>query len=256
MVDFKRSQGHEMTLGDFRELESYKDTSLKYSTYDQKDGKVYLYFREDADITKRFETAVAYFKALYSIKQNDIVKPSFDDVTKETLISELKKKVAKDPNEYENLLKFIGLKLKPNFAGQKLTEEGLQSLIDAQLKDEKVLERFNLVLKALQTPSFQDFVQGTHGRMRFIERLVLNDENITTDKFENMVEARIKNIKREVATKYPIILTKYEASEDGEHDSKKYSPQLKLGNYGKYIIGLNNKGQIHTIYPAKNHKTY
>ena len=91
--------------------------------------------------------------------------------------------------------------------------------------------------------------------MRFIERIVL-DDNISTDKFETTVEAKIKNIKREVTTRYPIILTKYETNDDGDYENKKYSPQLKLGNYGKYIIGLNSKGQIHTIYPAKNHKNY
>lgn len=257
IVDFKNSMKLDLTLTDFREIDAYKDVTLKYSTYDTKGGeKVSLYFRDDADYKKRLETAVVYLRSLFSIKQKDIIKPSLDEVTSETVIKELKKKLSKDPDEYEKLLSFIGLKLKPEFKGIKLTEEDIQILIDEQLKNKDIKDRFNLIVSALQNINFDEFVQGTHGRMRFIERIVLEDKKVDNKELQRLLDSKIKRIKYEIETKYPIILTKYETIDDDDYDGKRYSPQLRLGLNGKYILGLNNKGQIHTIYPAKTYKKY
>ena len=257
IVDFKNSMNLDLTQKDFNEINAYKDVTLKYSTYDTKGGeKVYLYFRDDADYIKRLETAVAYFKSLFSIKSKDIVKPSMDKVTEDTVKKELTKKLSKDPDEYEKLLSFIGLKLKPKYKGIKLTEEDIQKLIDKQLENNGIKDRFNLIVSALQNRNFDEFVQGTHGRMRFIERIVLEDKNVDNEGLQELLESKIERIKSEIKTKYPIILTKYETIDDDDYDGKRYSPQLRLGLNGKYILGLNNKGQIHTIYPAKTYKKY
>ena len=262
MLDFKRSQGLKLTLTDFRDLDNYKDKTLKYATCsNKKEPVVYLNFRNEADVAERFETAIAYFKALYSVKASDIVDaPRHTEINKVSVLKELSKKISKDSEEYKNILQYLGVILKPISGGQNLKEEDIPQLIEAQLsKNPTAQQKFEKIIEAAQNEKFDGFVQGVHGRMRFIERIVLEDKKAMTSDAESLnsfVSSKINKIKYEIKIKEPIILTKYATPPDEEHDSIKYSPQLKLGMHGKYILGLNRKGQIHTIYEAKGANKY
>ena len=127
---------------------------------------------------------------------------------------------------------------------QKLDEEAMKKILKERER------RFNILLTVLKGDAFGNSVTGIHGKMRFIERLILQDtidmrlsDEEIVDALNASIRNHIKNINSQLNLKYEVDI--YENPKKKEIIAPKITVEY---NNTSLAITLDDKHEIHTLY--------
>ena len=261
----KKICGGTITKEEFERLKSYQDNQIKYyrinldAAYPFKNNVV-LNFTPNVSKEDRLKLMLDAYKIAFNVQDKRMignVEPA--EVTVNAVKSELAQKLAKDPDDYANIIKYIGVdKTSPEFesiisaVNDGDTEEaGVE--INNLLSKNGYKYRLNAVTSLLKMPELDEYFDGIHGKMRFLERFIFDDmalmnKNIRTLKTEMLTQ--LNTINRLLTNIEYITIYNYEAKNDDGTTGYKKGPNfvIEYDYDNNLIFALNNDMKIHTIF--------
>ena len=248
--NFKHMNGGDLTQKDFDTLNGYKNSKIKYYMVKPQDEKIVVAFSEDTSVEDRLKIITDMHRIAFNITDTKTFNAQLvNSVELKDVKEELISKLLIDPEDYVNITSFLGLNLEEaKYAIDDGDYNDASRHIEHELNSYNARMKLNNLIQALNNDAFKGFSDTTHGRMRFLERIIFDStRNMTKTPYEikQITSKEILKLKNTIERAKTIDIYNYNAKRANGTSVHKYAPQIKLG---KITIGLNDKGQLHTIY--------
>jgi hypothetical protein len=246
----KRRNCGSLTQEDFDTLMEYKDNIIKYYKISEVDEKISLTFLEDVPVEDRLEAITEFHRIAFNLSENNLFNAVTTDlISADDVKDELIRKLSENSEDYANIVDYIGLDVTDiGFEVKKGEREEARSLTAELLEEPSLQKSISALADILNNTAFKDFIGNTHGRMRFLERVVFKDKRNfgkSTYELKKATFKEIEKLKKAIESAQYLDVYNYPAIKDvGRHENR-FSPQINL--HGT-TIALNDKAQIHTIY--------
>ena len=248
--NFKHMNGGDLTQKDFDTLNGYKNSKIKYYMVKPQDEKIVVAFSEDTSVEDRLKIITDMHRIAFNITDTKTFNAQLvNSVELKDVKEELISKLLMNPEDYVNIISFLELNLEEaKYAIDDGDYNDASRHIEHELNSYNARMKLNNLIQALNNDAFKGFSDTTHGRMRFLERIIFDStRNMTKTPYEikQITSKEILKLKNTIERAKTIDIYNYNAKRANGTSVHKYAPQIKLG---KITIGLNDKAQLHTIY--------
>lgn len=259
LEEFKLANGGEITKKDFDFINNARDDILRYFTLIN--DRAEIAFNLGIDAEKRLQFIKEFHKIAYNIDSNKLFHgTNLEKVTTNNILCELSYKLAQDSYQYPNIIRYLGIDIDelPETTNNENTDVNIDEKINDDLED--TVEYINRILcntkyrmrlkeltEILNNDSFDGIMNSTHSKMRFIERFVFHDPRLLSKKtleIKQKTTQKLDRLKKSIECIERIKFINYPAK-DSTKKSQRFGPRIFIKDY---TIGLNDKGEIHTIW--------
>lgn len=244
----KHKYSGDISQEDFDKLNNYKNNEIKYFKFDDYDDSIELTFVENIPFIERLKITNDFYRILYNPNESQLYASRNDTVTTKDVEEELIKKLSANYEDYPNIMKYLDIN--KNLIETEFNNNNTDGVIDTlqlEFADKKVHNAIKALVDILNNPAFDDIIEGTHGKMRFLERFVFDkDSNITKNEYQikQVTSKEIEKLKTFIEKAKYATIKDYEAN----HLNRKGCKRAPTVQIGKLEFCLNENNKIHTIY--------
>lgn len=271
LEEMKNVYRSSVTKEEFDKLNAYHETCVDFfRAGTPKDSRHFIEvkFKPEARLSlqERFKVILDIFQIAFNVSEEQIIKPyeQVDKIDKDKVIQEivfrLSKQVKGRPQDemafhgYEKIMEYFGFDEKDiKNIRELVTERGYktaETYVKDLIENKRCKTKINNLCAVLNNPAFDKYMQTPHVRMRFLERFVLNKENLS-DSVKELKDATLEAINELEMKLYSQLKTKVNAynvtkrDEEGGVIDIKYCPQIDIDGS---LISINSEGDFHTIF--------
>lgn len=247
----KNKNESSITNDDYEKLSITKDTIYKFFNISSEEEKACVTFMKGVSYKDRLKFLSDFHKIAFNIPEDNLIKSKVSasgEISIEDIKTELAQKLANNVEEYANIADFIAL----DTTDIELEIDNGDTSEAFEVAKERINDvptyQLDELVKILNNATFDDFVDGVHGRMRFIERIVFKNKKLTGLKSYDIKKAtntEIYNLKAKIENLAYIDMFNYSATNNADRSKNKYSPKVIIDDV---TIALNDNARIHTIY--------
>lgn len=264
----KATEGGTLSKEEFDKISDCKDVVIKYLYALPEDGRLTLSFKENISVAERLEHIVDFHKMIFNVNDQKSVEDFSEPIGMDDVKIELIKRLVEDPNDYPNIMEYLGVDVSEIIIQLNANnEDEAESIAEETLMQPEIEDNIRRLVTLLNNEKFTDFFASTHSRMRFIERYVMNNfDTINYDNIGNSKEkekairkldkdlnksilSSIATLKKEIQRIEEIDIFNYKMGNVNYKNRYSSFPRIKVYDN---VIGLNEKGQIHTIFINEN----